>query len=32
MIRLHQLRNVSTQMLHEALDDLDHCEPREPCA
>ncbi len=29
MVRLHQLRNVRTRMLHEALCDLDHCDKRD---
>ncbi len=29
MLRLHHLRNVRTQMLHEALGDLDGCENTE---
>ncbi len=29
VLRLHHLRNVRTQMLHEALDDLDGCNTAE---
>lgn len=28
-VRLHHFRNIRTRMLHEALGDLDHCEPRD---